>query len=54
VWGRTGKDKCLGCREISFIPPQGSNIIVDGKRYCVLRETFNLDDNSCELIVSTE
>lgn len=54
VWGRTGKDKYLGCKEVSFIPPKRSDIIVDGKRYCIQNETFNLDDDSCELIVSTE
>ena len=54
VWRRTGKDEYLGCKEVSFIPQQGSNIIVDGKKYRIIRETFNLDDDSCELIVSTE
>ena len=47
------KDKLvnLGMKEVSFVPPPQSTVILRGKSYFVEETIFILDYDRCELIV---
>ena len=53
VFCREHKDKLmnLGMKEVSFVPPPQSTIILRGKSYLVEETIFLLDYDRCELIV---
>lgn len=41
----------LGMKEVSFVPPPQSTVILSGKSYFVEDTVFLLDYDRCELIV---
>ena len=53
VFCRGQKDKLmnLGMKEVSFVPPPQSTVVLRGKSYFVEDTIFLLDYDRCELIV---